>query len=102
MDAEEKLITLQYLQRLLAIKKEDLGTLIDTLNKIYSGKSGVSLTTVINDLYVKTKEMGSISNQIEDLKRELEDAIPGYEKLLEEDLLWKAVPSKKSSLDYSI
>lgn len=75
MDTQEKQITLKYLQSLIKLKKSALGNLIETLNQIYAGQSGVSLVTCVSELYSKVSEIGEISNQIEDLKDELDDVI---------------------------
>lgn len=75
MDTQEKQITLKYLQSLIKLKKSALGKLIETLNQIYAGQSGVSLVTCVSELYSKVSEIGEISNQIEDLKDELDDVI---------------------------
>lgn len=75
MDTQEKQITLKYLQSLIKLKKSALGDLIETLNQIYAGQSGVSLVTCVSELYSKVSEIGEISNQIEDLKDELDDVI---------------------------
>lgn len=76
MDTQEKQLTLNYLQSLMELKKSDLGDLIETLNQIYAGQSGVSLVTCVSELYSRVSEIGEISNQIEDLRDELDDFIP--------------------------